>query len=333
MVKLFFVTYLFSWLVYNYFKLPLESLIFCIILTFMVQSFVMFIMLFLPDVQSIYLSLLDSKAKGLGDAESLWRLRQLGVTGWAVYDMAVNLLLAIFLIPACLSGCNVKITPFVWSFIFIILLFASILSARTAFIGFFIFSLISLWLLIFRRSLTGSKVWKIFNFFIFYLLLSIPVFMILYQSGSREVVFLFDWVLEIFSGFTSNGFETKSTNELAELYFVPSENTILFGDGKYIADTGGFYGGTDVGYLRVLLHFGLFGSLIFYFSYLLVFSRVASNFKKLISVESSAYFKAYVVFLFIVQFKGNVMVDSIPALSSIFIIFNYSNLVLKNGDY
>jgi hypothetical protein len=86
---------------------------------------------------------------------------------------------------------------------------------------------------------------------------------------------LFRFAFEAFFNYIERGeFETSSTDRLQTMYVFPeSLKTWLIGDGyfsnpygdpnfigKYI---GGYYMGTDVGYLRFIFYFGLMGLLAF----------------------------------------------------------------------
>lgn len=56
-----------------------------------------------------------------------------------------------------------------------------------------------------------------------------------------------------------------STNRLVnEMYFVPDDDTLLLGDAHYMNSDGSYYMGTDVGILRHVLYYGIFGELLGY---------------------------------------------------------------------
>lgn len=74
------------------------------------------------------------------------------------------------------------------------------------------------------------------------------------------------------------GTVSSSTDTLVEKHlFIPQLKQILIGDGYYYAPTGGYYGGTDSGFLRQLLYGGIgYLAICFVFTAYFVF-RVAQN--------------------------------------------------------
>lgn len=68
----------------------------------------------------------------------------------------------------------------------------------------------------------------------------------------------YSWMMQPFVSLIESGrIETSSTDALWEMWFIPDDSTILFGDGFYTSPLNGrYYMGTDVGFLRPLLFFG-----------------------------------------------------------------------------
>ena len=78
-----------------------------------------------------------------------------------------------------------------------------------------------------------------------------------------------------FSLFNEGKLDSSSVNDMLEnmIFFPDSLDQWLIGDG-YLEDpvvSGNNYMGTDLGYLRFLFYFGIFGSLCIYFFYFVVF--------------------------------------------------------------
>ncbi|AXQ99037.1 hypothetical protein D0N37_15800 [Pseudoalteromonas piscicida] len=81
-----------------------------------------------------------------------------------------------------------------------------------------------------------------------------------------------NWMFELFINFFESGtLKTSSSDSLKTLFFMPTEYTILFGDGLYLSDEGEYYKQTDVGFLRLILFGGLIHNLVFYFSFIYLF--------------------------------------------------------------
>ena len=119
----------------------------------------------------------------------------------------------------------------------------------------------------------GSSMGKIFTTFLIVLAVFVPAAVILYRSfpAFQE---LMEFGFEGFFAFFREGeFETSSTNTLLSMVVFPEDlSTWVIGDGyfensrndiNYLGDatTGGFYMGTDIGYLRFIFYAGLLGLL------------------------------------------------------------------------
>ena len=79
-----------------------------------------------------------------------------------------------------------------------------------------------------------------------------------------------------------------------------SEKTLLIGDGLSKGKLGGYYMGTDVGWMRNILYFGILGTL---FGYLYYEVKII-NILKRISREHLTFFIVWFLYLFILNFKG-----------------------------
>ncbi|MEE0887573.1 MAG: hypothetical protein UIB61_11770 [Treponema sp.] len=146
----------------------------------------------------------------------------------------------------------------IYSLIFII---GSFYYGRIGFvIAVFTFGLFSLYLLIHKKA-------HLFLFYIFILVFFILFGFALYFAIPNVQPFI-DWLLEpIFSYFENGKIESASTNSLGRMYenFSPSDETLLFGDGYWLGLHGsGYYGKTDVGFMRNILYGGVFYSLLLY---------------------------------------------------------------------
>lgn len=80
------------------------------------------------------------------------------------------------------------------------------------------------------------------------------------------------WISELFLGDSVN--ESNTIIQLQDMFYFPSEMTLIFGDGKYKTEVGGYYGGTDVGYMRNILFGGVFFYILMFLDFLTVFRGV-----------------------------------------------------------
>lgn len=124
------------------------------------------------------------------------------------------------------------------------------------------------------QSTIEFRSWKLWKYVGLALVVFVPMVYVLYTHNDQFHK-LFRFAFEAFFNYIERGeFETSSTDRLQTMYVFPeSLKTWLIGDGyfsnpygdpnfigKYI---GGYYMGTDVGYLRFIFYSGLMGLLAF----------------------------------------------------------------------
>jgi hypothetical protein len=135
----------------------------------------------------------------------------------------------------------------------------------------------------------------------------ISVFIYLVSTNELFKVW-FNWAFEPFINFFVTGEISSGSSDwlLNEMYFFPSPSTILFGDGRYAGDGGGFYMKTDSGILRPVLFYGL---LPFFSQFFIIFT-VLFLIKKLGMYRKYNYWNIFIYsLLFILIFftiKGEI---------------------------
>lgn len=100
---------------------------------------------------------------------------------------------------------------------------------------------------------------KLIIYCTFIIIILISIITIVMKSNDQFRIW-FDWAYEPFINyFSGNTFESASSNQLKEMWELPSVETFLWGDGRYTDPiSGSYYKQTDVGYLRNIYFFGLF---------------------------------------------------------------------------
>jgi hypothetical protein len=140
--------------------------------------------------------------------------------------------------------------------LFALLLWGSMLSGRTAFVG---LGLSLLMILFFTKK--GSSLWlKILQFvLVFGIFFTIAVNFFVPSFDKKNVLDeVLSFSFEFYYSYEEEGeLSTVSTEGLKYHYFPLSFETILHGDGRYLASQGGYYKGTDAGYMRMLLYGGI----------------------------------------------------------------------------
>ena len=108
---------------------------------------------------------------------------------------------------------------------------------------------------------------KILHFYVMILAVLIAFGFLLYFIFPNIQPFI-DWLLEPVLNFIEKGkFESASTNGLGRMYenFHPSDKTLSIGDGYWLALNGkGYYGSTDVGFMRNIYYGGIFYCALLY---------------------------------------------------------------------
>lgn len=114
---------------------------------------------------------------------------------------------------------------------------------------------------------------------------------------------IFSFVFELFINFIQTGeIQSSSSSVLMDMYKFPDNPlTWIFGDGRMVDPSGGYYMHTDVGYLRLLFYFGIFGVLFYIFSQYYITRIIAK-------LDKNKIFKLLLFFMFfwifILNFKG-----------------------------
>ena len=119
---------------------------------------------------------------------------------------------------------------------------------------------------------------------------------------------------------------------LNDMYYYPGDQTFLLGDGRYLNDFGGYYGGIDAGYMRYLLFGGVFYSLFVYilfcFFFIYMFIVIKKSFKGALWLVLCLFFMSFVF-----HYKGNFLFISVYNSKLYFSIIFFFILLNKFKDY
>ena len=162
---------------------------------------------------------------------------------------------------SCFCGIYLFLTQekkyFRWFFMTVINSLVGIIVARTMFVGiFFIF----LFFIIMPCRFKNRKIKAVaYIIFIFLVLLGILINFVDWKKYEWTLLWVFDLFLQLFSG---KGVNSGSLHEITHnMIWYPGDFTFVFGDGLFKPD-GKQYLNTDVGYMRLILYFGIIGTLI-----------------------------------------------------------------------
>lgn len=253
-------------------------------------------------------------------------IRGFGIAGSVTYDLSV--LLSIFMMFSAYQISNTSRSQLFYIFAWLLCFISVMVSGRTGFLGVFL-SLVIL-LRFSHRPQAFIGMIKLFMIALVCVLLSL----ILLHSRFPEVWVLINEVVipyafeMFFSAAEGDGFNTKSTEILQKMYFPVENSTFWFGDARWLGDGGiGYYMHTDAGYMRHILFYGVFGSLILYLLYGGLFSylyRACERKWKFLILAIAGY-------VFIVHLKGDFLVGSSMNIKVFFLLFAFAMLVQRNG--
>ena len=125
----------------------------------------------------------------------------------------------------------------------------------------------------------------------------------------------YNWAMDpIIDLFSTGKIQTSSTDSLLGMYFLPEWKTILFGDGFYMDPiTGSYYMAVDVGFLRPMLFYGIFLTLIAYSIPVLLF------FSLFILDKRNWILSALLILtMFVFELKGEVYMAIIPVAAMLY---------------
>jgi len=285
----------------------------CIVIITVLQSLIILLMFVSPAIRNFIFQNTISSGEAL--FEKYWGVRGFGLASSVVFDLPI--ILSIGMVLSSYMIFVTRRTIWFYSFAWIINFVCVMMTGRTGLFG----AGLSLLLLLyaFRNKVTLKRTTS-FLFGIFLILLS--SFFFLLAVLPENVVELFNtkvirFAFEMFINVSATGrFGTSSTDVLFEMYFPISLGTFFLGDGYFMSANGAYYMGTDGGYMRHVLFYGIFPSLILYFSYAFGFLAMARKIRydKLFSVIIlllGGYF-------FIAHYKGELFLSAM--LTKIFFI-------------
>lgn len=253
------------------------------------QAIVSIIFLLVPSIAELYRSFVVLDVFTLQEIDKLSQYRLLGIGDMRYATAAVNygfMIWAILLLRHNKYGLLGKVN---WYSITIITLLslAGILSGRTFLI---VFLLTIPYVYFLKGCVFKDAVKELFLTFFPVLVMGSVVFIYLFANNEQLV----SWAFELFINMGNNGqIESESTNQLKDMYILPTTiDTWLFGDGRLSDQYGGFYMGSDVGYVRSIFYWGITGTIVYLF---IQFKMV----RKAISSSHDVTYRFFVYFIFI----------------------------------
>lgn len=274
------------------------------------QGFIIVTMVISSGFYSFIISLYrdDFKFYAIELYERYLGFRGYGFSSSITYDLGV--LLSLGIIVGYFLNKKDIITKRVYKISFVLLLISSLLVARSSIVVIAIFFI----------YINYRKVFK-FKFLFISLILTVSLvvfkeelFVFLQSNGYTQFIF------EMLINYELNGeLSSASTDGLAKMYKIDYANAI-FGTGNFTTPEEGYFGHTDVGYLRHLLYGGIPSLLLLFAWYYQIIIKIPRvNFNNLILLIS--------LILIVIQFKGDILFGSgqIARFNFILILLLYAS--------
>lgn len=267
-----------------------------------IQIIIALLMFSVPPLRDLFNDIQVTSDKELEVLESTLEFRLVGFGSKFFGSGIINGFALIVIGSVIKFSKNLKISIFKYAISFLFIFVFGMMMARTTVVG----ALLSF----------GIMFWphKKFNFiqmkknlkFILYLIL-IPLILLvvifyLFPNIKESLELAFNFGFEMFVNyFESNSLESESTNQMKEMYIWPSTlKTYLIGDGLFSdISTGSYYMGTDIGILRLIYYFGIFGLVTYLiFQFKITYAAYSKN------KDYKYMFLVFYLYMVILNYKG-----------------------------
>jgi len=262
---------------------------------FLLQSIFIILMLLVPSIREFIFNYFTS-GRDLFERSGF---RGLGVAGAVAYSLSMALAFGMLFSVYIYFSDRSRFIHFLG---FCTMGFSLLLVARSGFIVFpFILFLIAFSIFRTRFRLSAYAINKLIIFIFYFIFFILLLFAYLYYSSSNLAVFIMRFSFELFINFIDHGdLKTSSTDVMMTMYFIPSQETLIYGDAKYLSGEG-YYKGVDIGYLRHILYFGLIPPLLLYGFFISIFYK---TYKRVSDPKLLVVFSSFFISSFVIHAKG-----------------------------
>lgn len=130
-----------------------------------------------------------------------------------------------------------------------------------------------------------------------------------------------DWAFEfVIKRVNSGRFSTRSFEEVKTFYinFSPSLREMLFGNGRWSDGSGGYFGGSDVGFMRYILYGGVFFAILLYIVALAMIIHSKRRMREYIGGSSSVIAVMLILTVCVFELKGDIVLIMLKVMIPIF---------------
>lgn len=237
---------------------------------------------------------------------------RVGIAGFSAFGFATIFGVALLINTYLLLQKNMKRKEFGYRiFAQIIIIIGCFLYGRITIVA---FVLCGIYILIFSPD--KKRLFKIFLTLSIILAIGISFLFVAAQTNEG----LNEWVKWSFNVLTDliqgNEINDGSVNILFnKMYFMPPLKTLLIGDGYYTCpDDGKYYMHTDVGFLRLVLYFGIFGLLTAYVAFIKTVLLPVKRFKAEKNLQGIILMYFILIAVFVFELKGETVIAKMPLM-------------------
>lgn len=305
-----------------------QSVLKHILYIFIIQSLIQFLSFLSPQINEL-LNIFRSESALIRGQLHYGRIRGLAISGQAFFGLGVGYGLVYIYYFAYWE--HIFKDNIVLKFmILVLLLFGGASAARSSFVGLFLGLIYFLYKRLIKTHFKLNSRIKI-DFKKYIITLSMIIVLILLFNLLYNITMIkqqfekmnrFSFQI-VYNKQSTGKFTTTSTENLFKNMYFPIEEgkTLLVGDGKYNNADGSYYKGTDAGYMRNILYFGILGFILLFF-YQIKFFTWDKRKDLFLNIT-------ILIYILIMHIKGDVLGFSIIMQSILFLIY-LSNIFEKN---
>lgn len=285
-------------------KYSFDNILHILIIITLLQALIIISMFVSEPIRNFFFTLSGSNEELM---ERYGGFRGFGLAGSVTYDLSVFLSIGMIFISYLISQNSTNKLFYIISWVFI--LFAILMTGRTGLIG-VLFSLLILFVNFNNKNSFKNICYLIISIFLIALATVFILSEYYPETYNTLILSVIPYAFEMFFNFFENGsLGTSSSEVLQTMYFQVSEKTFFLGDGYWINPNGfGYYMGTDAGYMRHILYYGLFPSLFLYLLYIYGFYKIACFLPK--TLNNKLLVAILCIYYFLVHYKGDFLTGS-----------------------
>ncbi|MDP8098747.1 hypothetical protein [Pasteurella atlantica] len=272
----------------------------------LIYIFFTYLFLFFPTFKDAWLSLVyqdDVQQRIMQEGTYVTRW---GISGFSGFPYTILCTFALIFQITKINTTKINIKEFI---ILMLLFSGNVLYGRIGIVA--SFACLIAWIL---YSLVIFRKIKILLYFIVLLMLIVSGLVYLYLT-SPEFAAMLNWAITPFLNLITTGeVNNYSANHLMnDMYFIPSDTTLMFGDGKYMVD-GSYYMHTDAGFMRLMLYSGVLSQIFLYGGLLFLLYAVYKNQSQINKKNAFLMVMLFLGSFFVFEFKGEMFFQLISVI-------------------